>query len=277
MGDFMDNIRKMRFCGAKYPSDVDLLSSMTKTEGEGDSGIHAIIVPTGSYKNISNVYRQIYQKVKNVHYDSVIIVSPKATTSFLSIALTSYDYFECPFGNLAVDQDANKILNDFRSEFIVYNNHYHNEVSFVEEQLPFIASTLGLETKIVPIIIGEPNTKFTIMLANALAKLIDEGNKTNKKYLIIVTTSLTQNNKYETALKQDKFFTELLSKMKPDPFSEQLALGQIEANGGGGVTVLLRLAEKLEYTNMNFLSYYNTGDDSDDKLRTNGYITAFLK
>ncbi|MBP5448867.1 MAG: AmmeMemoRadiSam system protein B [Spirochaetales bacterium] len=275
-----DKIRQMVACGKLYPSDKEMLNNMTDIQPDNKGEVNAIIVPEGSYKTALDCYKSAYSTVAGKHYDTVVIISPMHNFSFPAIALTKYDKWASPFGEIAVDTEANDILHKFRSEYIYcltsqYESKFAGEFS-AEVQLPFIYKTFGADTKIVPIIMGENNTKFTIMLANALNALLEDGIKNDKKYLIVVTTNLSEKAKFEDAIIKDTNFAKIMCEMKPDRFSEQLALGTIAAHGGGGVTVLLRLAEKTEWKNINVLKTYNTGDITDNKLEVDGYIAACL-
>ena len=275
-----DNIRQMIACGKLYPADRQMLDTMTDIQPDNHGEVNAIIVPEGSYKTALDCYKAAYSTVAGKHYDTAVIISPMHHFSFPAIALTKYDKWASPFGDIDVDTDAIDILHKFRSEYIYsltdqYKDKFAGEFS-AEVQLPFIYKALGADTKIVPIIMGENNTKFTIMLANALNALLEDGIKNDKKYLIIITTNLSEKAKFDDAIIKDTNFAKILCEMKPDRFSEQLALGTITAHGGGGVTALLRLAEKTEWKNINVLKTYNTGDITDNKLEVDGYIAACL-
>ncbi|MBP5706639.1 MAG: AmmeMemoRadiSam system protein B [Spirochaetales bacterium] len=275
-----EKIRQMIACGKLYPSDMETLDKMTDIQPDNKGEVNAIIVPEGSYTPALDCYKAAYSTVAGKHYDTAVIISPMHHFSFPAIALTKYDKWASPYGEIAVDTEANNILHKFRSEYIYcltdqYETKFSGEFS-TEVQLPFIYKALGKNTKIVPIIIGENNTKFTIMLANALNALLEDGIKNDKKYLIIVTTNLSEKSKFDDAIIKDTNFAKILCDMKPDRFSEQLALGTIVAHGGGGVTVLLRLAEKTEWKNINVLKIYNTGDITGEKLEVDGYIAACL-
>ena len=271
-----EKIRQMIACGKLYPSDKETLDKMTDIQPDNHGEINAIVVPYGSYKTALDGYHAAYSTVAGKHYDTVIIISPKHKFSFPSIALTGYEKWATPYGDMEIDTEANKILHSFRSEYIYHQDKPFDEDADAEVQLPFINRVLGPNTKILPIIMGENNTKFTIMLANALNTLLEDGITKDKKYLIVITTNLSEKTKFDDAIIKDTNFAKIMCEMKPDKFSEQLALGTIVAHGGGGVTVLLRLAEKPEWKNINVLKIYNTGDITGEKLEVDGYIAACL-
>jgi len=232
-----------------------------------------IIVPYASYIYASQVFAASYSQIIGQQYDTVIIISPIHKMAFPGIALTESDCFESLLGDLNVDKEANEELINFNSEFITYGEKYHLFEHSIEVQLPYISTVLGNNVKILPVILGETNTKFTIMLAKALYSLLQ--NK-NKKYLIIITTNLSHDVKYEKAVEKDKRFVDIISLMDADHFAEQLALNQIEAYGGGGVISLLRLANMLNMDKINIIKQMNSGDITNEKYKVEGYIAATI-
>ncbi|MBP7552049.1 MAG: AmmeMemoRadiSam system protein B [Spirochaetes bacterium] len=264
--------------GIFYPENPDALSAMIKSGIASIPSVKnkkpfALIAPYASYLFAKDAFSAAYSQIVGEHYDTVIIISPLHKMAFQGIALTESDYFTSPLGDVEIDKEANKFLNGYNEEFIYYGEKYHLSEHSIETQLPYISTVLSKDTKIVPIIMGEPNTKFTILLSNAIQALIEKG---KKEYLIIVTTNLSHNEKYDVANEKDKKFIDILKKMDPDYLAEQLALRQIEAYGGGGVVTLLRIANRLEKDKVNILKQYNSGDISDDKLKVEGFISAYI-
>jgi AmmeMemoRadiSam system protein B len=266
--------------GEYYPADVDKLKKIINSSIENYNKINkeknikspfAIITPYEDYNTASKIYGSAYSQISKTKYDSIIIIAPLHKIAFPGIALTKYESFNTPFGKLEIDQESNKKIINYNKEYIVYNDKYHSTDMSIEVQLPYIYDIFKNKIKILPIIIGETNTKFTILLANAISSLI-KNNK--KKFLIIVTTNLSQQKKYEESKNIDSEFINLLNLLNPDKLSEQLAMRQIQAFGGGGVITLLRLCELLKIKNLKILDYLNTGDVTDDKYKVNGYFSA---
>ena len=129
------------------------------------------------------------------------------------------------------------------------------------------------DVKILPLIIGEGNTKFTMLLARAISSLME---KKKGKYLIIATTNLSCEIKYKDAIVYDRKFANILLKNNPDQLAEQLAINQIKAHGGGGAVALLRLAQLSKINNIKILKLFNSGDINGEKLKVQGYISAVM-
>ena len=262
--------------GIFYPDSPDALSAMIKSSilansTPKQSTPFALIVPCASYLYANPIFSATYSQIIEENYDTVILISPVHKIAFPGIALTESDCFSSPLGDIDIDKEANDFLKKYNDEFIIYGEKYHLTEHSIEVQLPYLSTILGNKIKIVPIIMGEPNTKFTILLSKALISLIE---KQNKKILFVVTTNLSHNQKYEIAVETDNKFVEILKQMNPDRLAEQLALKQVEAHGGGGVVTLLRIAQHFGIEKINILKMFNSGDVTDDKLKVEGYFGA---
>jgi MEMO1 family protein len=137
---------------------IDSLKKFSKNEAMSPS---AIIAPSASYKIALDAYASSYSKIINEKYNTVIIISPIHKIAFPYIALSEKEYFKTALGDLYIDKDASKIIKNFDKEYIKYNDKYHETEHSIELQLPFISAILGNNVKILPIIMGEQNTKFT--------------------------------------------------------------------------------------------------------------------
>ena len=174
--------------GIFYPDNKESLESLIKSSILVNSGIKikrpfGIIVPYASYLYSSSVFATVYSQLIDENYDTIIIISPVHKIAFPYIALTESFYFSSPFGELEVDKEDNEFLLKYNKEYIMYGEKYHLQEHSIEVQLPYLITVLGNNIKILPIIIGEQNTKFTILLSKAIFSLIQK-NK-NKKYIII--------------------------------------------------------------------------------------------
>lgn len=263
--------------GQYYPNDKEMLKEIIDNalkipKIDGINKPFALILPYENYNIAKELYGMAYSLIKDNKYETIIIISPLHKIAFYGIALTKFEMFFTPFGNLEVDKEANAFLHKYDKDFIQYLDKYHSTEYAIETQLPFI-SIINDKIKILPVIIGESNTKFTILLSKAIIELIknDIG-----KYLIIVTTNLSQTLKYDESVEMDNKFLNLLGLMNPDNLAEQLAMKQVQAFGGGGVVTLLRICEGLNKKNVKMLKYLNSYTINDDKYKTNGYFSACI-
>lgn len=168
--------------GEYYPVNKELLKeilnkSLDKPKVDEINKPFALILPYENYNITNELYGLAYSLIKNKKYDTIIIISPVHKIAFYGIALTKYDFFYTPFGNLEVNKEANSILHKYDKEFIQFQDKYHKNEFAIETQLPFI-SMISNKVKILPIIVGESNTKFSLLLSKAIINLI--GNNKDK-------------------------------------------------------------------------------------------------
>ncbi|OHD24010.1 MAG: AmmeMemoRadiSam system protein B [Spirochaetes bacterium GWD1_27_9] len=264
--------------GFFYPDAKDVLSISVKTSLTAYSipkvaSPFALITPYASYMYASRVFGAAYSQLINEDIDTIIIIAPIHKMAFPAIALSESDCFSCPLGDLFVDKEDNEFLLEQNKEYFFYGEKYHLQEHSIEVQLPFIYTLLGNKVKILPIILGETNTKLTILLAKTLFSLLS---RKQKKYLVVAAADLSCDLKYEKAMETDQKFMEVLKTMDADYFAEQLALNQIKSLGGGGVISVLRLAEMMGMKNINILKYMNSGDVTHDKFKVEGYLAASI-
>jgi AmmeMemoRadiSam system protein B len=269
-------LRKQTAAGEFYPDDQDVLSSIVekalsdKYAYQTDNPF-AIIAPMDSYKYAFDAYSASYSVLKEQEIDTVIILAPVQRFAFPGLALTDYHAFSTGLGDVGIDQESNQLLMQFHSDGFMVNNSYYDQDNAIEMQLPFLYKIFQKKIKILPIILGKTNTKYTTILKNAFVHLIKSS---SKKFVIAALTNLSTNLKYEEAVAYDQRFKDLLLAGNPDHFSEQLAMDQIKAEGGGGVIVIQKVAEELGINNIRVIKQYNSGDLTGEKLKVTGYMSS---
>jgi AmmeMemoRadiSam system protein B len=271
--------RDCLYAGIYYPKEKDILENYVNEtislfkDKKVDSPF-AIVAPTADYKSSRRAFGISYSQLIDERYDTAIIISPIYRIAFDGFVLADFDSYSSPLGDSFVDREANDILVNFNGEFITYNNNYHTKEYNIELQLPFIQSVLGFDTKILPIIMGKTNTKFTIMLSKALSTLLSKSG--NKKILIVVIMNLSKGLPLSKVVEKDSKFVEVLSKLNIDHFSEQLSIGTIEAFGAGGLIAVLRLLDTLSLEKIKILDLSNSSVVGEDNNKVDGYISIAI-
>lgn len=270
--------RPMIADGVLYYNDPKALdhfvkSSISAYNDQKNGRPFALITPDANYLLGNYAYGASYAQLLNEEYDTAIILSPLHKKMFYALGLTTSDAFETPFGDILVDQESNDILRHYSEDFFIDGEQYHMAEHSVEVQLPYLIAALGHGIKILPIIIGEPNTKFTILLAKALKYLFE---KSDKRFLVIAVTNLSSELNYNSAVAMDSHFIEILKKNEPDLLAEQLALNQIKADGSGSVVTLSRLNTLMDAKEFSILKYYTSGEITEEKTKVEGYLSAAL-
>jgi len=272
-----DNIRKETAQGLFYQKESEMLerfiaNSLEKYKSEKvDAEITALIVPADSYKLTEEAFAASYSQLIDEDIDTAIIIAPTLKSAFPGILLTDYDKFSSPLGLIDIDKDVNESFIKFNSEYFSYNNDFHDNIPYIEIQLPYLSHIFKNKIKIVPVVMGEPNTKYTTALSEAINSAMKEE---KKRFLIIAVSNLSEDLQYDVVKETDNMFMSRLLDLNPDYLSEQLAMKEIRASGKGGVVTILRLAKLQEIKNVRILSLYNSADINDEKHKATGYISS---
>ena len=268
--------RPMTMSGTFYYKEKDRLeefiaNSLQNTGVEKKGRPFAVITPDANYTLAGNIYGASYSLVAGEHYDTVIIMMPLHRQDFRGLGLISSKSFETPFGNVEVDLEANEFLRNFSGDFID-GQAYHEKEYSAELQLPYLMKTLSGDFKILPVIVGRANTRYTILLSKAVNALLANP---DKKFLIVVPTNLNSEFPLEKTIERDKMFIKLLRENNAENLSQQLALEQISADGTGGIVSLLRLNELMGNShNVEPLKYATSDEVTKDPSKVESYISA---
>ena len=217
--------RPMTMSGTFYYKEKNRLeefiaNSLQNTGVEKKGRPFAVIAPDANYTLAGNIYGASYSLVAGEHYDTVIIMMPLHRQDFRGLGLISSKSFETPFGNVEVDLEANEFLRNFSEDFID-GQAYHEKEYSAELQLPYLMKTLSGDFKILPVIVGRANTRYTILLSKAVNALLANP---DKKFLIVVPTNLNSEFPLEKTIERDKMFIKLLRENNAENLSQQLAL-----------------------------------------------------
>lgn len=268
--------RPMTMLGIFYYKEKERLEdfiekSLQNTGIEKKGRPFAVIAPNANYSLAGSIYGASYSLVAGEHYDTVIIMMPLHRQDFRGLGLIGSKSFETPFGNVEIDSESNEFLRRFSEDFIDGQTYHEKEYS-AELQLPYLMKTLSGEFKILPVIIGRANTRYTILLSKAINELLAAS---DKKFLIVVPTNLNTEFPLEKTIERDKTFIKLLCENNAENLSQQLALEQISADGTGGLVSLLRLNELMNNAhNVEALKYATSEAVTKDASKVESYISA---
>lgn len=268
--------RPMTMAGIFYHKEKEQLEdfinkSLQNTGIKKKGKPFAIIAPNANYSLAGSIYGVSYSLVAGEHYDTVIIMMPLHRQDFRGLGLIGSKSFETPFGNVEIDLESNEFLRNFSEDFIDGQTYHEKEYS-AELQLPYLMKTISGEFKILPVIIGRANTRYTILLSKAINELLAVS---NKKFLIVVPTNLNTEFPLDKTIERDKMFIKLLCENNAENLSQQLALEQISADGTGGLVSLLRLNELINNAhNVEALKYATSEAVTKDASKVESYISA---
>jgi AmmeMemoRadiSam system protein B len=254
------HIRPAAMVGTLYPADAEQLSAqLAKLLLSCQQSIETpkvIIAPHSGYLFSGQVAACAYRSLSHIAptISRVILVGPSHQQHCHGIALPTADYFQTPLGEVSVDQQALKQLEQLTD--VNFNDSVHELEQSLELQLPFLQLCL-LNFTIVPIIIGTTHAHHVAQVLNS----VWGSNET----LIVISTDLSHYLDYQQAKNIDFKTCHEISQLS-DLITEQQACGSTVLNGLMKVAKQRNLAAKL-------LDCRNSGDTTGSKDKVVGYAS----
>ena len=264
---FGSKVRRAAFAGQFYPADSSKLSKsieyFIEDAVKDDYGKPiALIAPHAGYIFCGQIIADSYNQAKNYKYDLIVILGTNHTTAgFHKIGIFPGTGFQTPLGISYIDTQAEEeLINE--DDDCVYNEEIHSQEHSIEVQLPFIQH-LFPNTKILPVVVGEPNlklcTKFGIALANILK---------NRNALIVASSDLSHYPAFEDAVNVDRKTLEAVATMNSEFFEKEISSNTSEdisnlatcACGEGPIIAAMTAAKELGANSGAIVSYANSGN-----------------
>ena len=271
----MISVREPAVAGLFYPGlqgtlsqQVDELLLRAKTVPVRGV-LKALIAPHAGYQYSGYTAAIAYKSLKNLAFDSVVVVGPSHREYFDGISVFSGDAFKTPLGEIPVDNDLRNIIVE-QNNGIMLAEAGHREEHSVEVQLPFLQRVLG-RFSFVPIVMGDQRREYCDVLATALARSTE-----GRNVLLVASSDLSHYHTYRDAVRLDKNVIELVEQYDPDTLLERLDQEEVEACGGGPIAAVMKAAKILGATAAKSLFYCNSGDVTGEKETVVGYLSAAL-
>jgi AmmeMemoRadiSam system protein B/AmmeMemoRadiSam system protein A len=242
-----------------YPGDPKALSEMISgflTEAPKiDTLPKAMIVPHAGFiysgYTASCAYQALLQHSQQIK--RVVLIGPSHHYSFDGIAVTDFDYFETPLGQVTIDKAFTPALSDLVG--VGVGNEVFDKEHCLEVQLPFLQTILD-DFKLIPAIIGNAPPE---LVARFLLKVWG-GNET----LILVSSDMSHYHPYDEAKQIDSTTAKDILQSNIKGVRPETACGSRGING------LLTLAKERDMS-LNLIDLRNSGDTAGDKSRVVGY------
>lgn len=216
----------------------------------------AIIVPHAGYmysgQLASNGFQYLDESVKNV-----FIIAPPHYVAVKNVALSIFDAWSTPLGEIDVNQEINdELVKDFGCEF--EDDAFVDEHS-IEVQVPFLQKFLP-HVKIIPILAGHNNGK--------LVKIISHYWE-NTENAFVISSDLSHFYSSSEAKKIDTVTAEMIETKDMEKFNPEQACGAV------GVCALTDFAKDKGYSLIR-VGMVNSGDITGDNSRVVGYGSWLL-
>ena len=258
----MTKIKEPSVANMFYSADTEILKNQLNAFSEQVSKYYkytsrAVIVPhAGLVYSGRLAYEGINILDRNIK--NIFIFAPAHRVGFDGIALTSYDEWRTPLGNIEINQEVNiDLFNRFGANF--FDEGYHEEHS-IEIQVPIIQSIFN-NVKIIPVLIGrEAPQKIT--------KIISEYYD-NKEFGFIISSDLSHFLNDENAKQSDESTANMIESGNIQDFRYEQACGAV------GIYGLVDFANLKNYS-MIRIGMFNSSSVTNEKSSVVGYGSWFM-
>jgi len=257
----MNNIKPTSAAGKFYVNDknelIEQLNSFEKNNAHDYKyKTRAIIVPHAGYaysgQLASEGFYYLDKAVKNV-----FIIAPPHYVAVKNVALSSFEKWSTPLGEIEVNQGINEeLVKKFGCEF---EDKAFLEEHSVEVQVPFIQKSLP-DVKIIPILAGHNIEKITEII---------EYYWQNPENAFVISSDLSHFHDSKGAKKIDGITAEMIETKEIEQFNHEQACGAI------GVCALTNFAKNRGFSLIR-VGMVNSGDVTGDNSKVVGYGSWLL-
>jgi hypothetical protein len=271
-----DMIKEPNVAGGFYSADPKELSDFIDNL-EGSTGfvpvdrkVEIAIAPHAGYPYSGPVAAYTFKAIARNHYKTVVIIGPSHYFPFEGLSVWPKGGFKTPLGIVPVDEDFAQALLKENSKFQFLPQVFEREHA-IEVELPFLQKTFD-SVRIVPILMGDPDSQVCRDLAVALDKLIGH----RDDVLVLISSDMSHYYTYAVANSMDALTLQAIREIDPKKFFEGCMSRKMEMCGFVPVTTALILARLREIKHVEVLKHANSGDTSGDKSRVVGYSSVIF-
>ena len=239
----------------KLAKELDQYLSKSNKYDEYQS-LKSIIVPHSGLCYGGPVAAKAFINVNPDNFDRVVILGPSHYEYFKGCALSSFEKFETPFGNVDVDTSTIKNLLEDSKNFFPFPKSSDVQEHSIEMEIPFLKYIFNKKPfSIVPIVIEDGNLKKNRELGKCLYDLYE-----NPKTLFVVSSDFCHwgrdfdytyyNKKFKTVWEStedlDKEALDIIGKIDSKKFDEYIKRTQNTICGANPITIVLSIIEEYQ-------------------------------
>lgn len=252
------SVRPAAVAGLFYPGDPqtlrDLVHRQLADNPSRDASPKVLIAPHAGYVYSGPVAARAYNLLAPVAATlrRVVLFGPAHRVALRGVALPTVDAFRTPLGDVPLDTQAMRDLDDLPQ--VIRSDEAHREEHSLEVHLPFLQTVLG-EFKLVPLVVG--------WAAAADVAAVMERLWGGDETLLVISSDLSHYHAYTEARRIDTDTAERIETLQASLTGDQ-ACGCHCLNG------LLEVARRRRLR-IQRLDLRNSGDTAGDPARVVGY------
>jgi len=269
-------VKRADLAGTWYPASKEVLSRqlevfLNDVSRQAINGeIKMIIAPHAGLLYSGSVAAHSYQSVSDLDIKTVIILGFCHRRSFPNIAVYAKGSFATPLGEISIDEALAARIIGHDKGIIELEKVFDGENS-IEMEIIFVQKIFR-HAAIVPIAFGSNEYKHCRIMADLLAKLLDE----RSDILIVVSTDMSHYLSYGECVKKDYESIALLESLNAKEIYRRSVRGDQLFCGYMPVTAALMAAGSFPDPAVKVLKYANSGDITGHKDKVVGYVSAVI-
>lgn len=288
-----DSVRPPRVAGQFYPAGAEELRQkisyyLNKAKQAGgkkktEQDLLGLMVPHAGYDFSGQAAAYAYFLLEGRQADTVVVVCNAHSVPFYGIAVDPSDAWETPLGRVAVNRGmADELVASHES--IKFDSQVHALDHTLEVQLPFLQTVLAGTFRVLPILIGAPESPKhdqSHVLADVLRGVMGESD------LLLASSDMSHYPSYEQANEIDRETLAVIEKGDSKELKEYLRALEKKGIpnehtalcGEDAVRTLLNIWSTSGGGEIDTLYYANSGDTAlGDKDAVVGYgVVAFWR
>jgi len=245
----------------------DYLAKAQLPELSGE--VIGVIAPHAGHRYSGPVAGYAFATLRGLNPSLVAVISPFHNLSNYPLLTTAHDAYGTPLGNIEVDKDALRELQNLIDIPItpVFADKEHS----LEIELPFLQRTLINPFKLLPIMIRAQEKAVAKKLGFALGQVLKANNA-----LLVASTDLSHFYDQKTANHLDAEMLKRFESFDPESIFEAEFSGKAFACGHAAVAVVLWAARELGANKVQVLHHATSGDVTGDYSSVVGYGSAVV-
>ncbi|HKU83287.1 MAG TPA: AmmeMemoRadiSam system protein B [Candidatus Nitrosocosmicus sp.] len=284
--------REHNFSGVFYPKDYGRLNasiqsffSLLNSSSEDskflqmvnnyiqDKKILSFIVPHGSYAYSGYVSAFTYYLIDKIECQNFIVLSADHRGTSPGISVLEHGTWNTPLGTARINETMAHNLIKKSNRGLVEIDSYSFEIDYtIETQLPFIQVLKKDNFKFLPILQGKQDKKTCIQLANLLASIVPQHEKT----ILISSTNFTHYLGYEECCAIDRKLIAEISKMNIESFYDSLKNYFQYICGYGCLATAIEFSRIFGNLDVILLKHLTSGDIDGKKASVVGYSSILM-
>ena len=249
--------------------------------------LKSIIVPHSGLEYGGPVAAKAFINVNPDNFDKVVILGPSHYEYFKGAALTPFEKFETPFGDVDVDTTTiNNLLGDSK-HFFSFPQSCDVQEHSIEMEIPFLKYIFNKKKfSIIPMVIGDGNLSKNVELGKCLYNLYED-----LKTLFVISSDFCHwgrdfdyvyynksfKNIWESTEDLDKQALEIIREKNSKKFDDYIKTTKNTICGKNPITIILSIIEEYQKKHQDKkITFETAGYSQSEKVKSmNGSSVSY--